>query len=412
MDANSDEVQYLPKPPDSLEVGPSSPSPAADQLWTPGNWAWTDNQYAWQPGYWVPARPDWVWEPSHYLWSSRGYIYNDGYWDRSLDRRGVLFAPIYVQPSVYSRPGYAYSPSVAIQAGLLTTDLFVSASSRHYYFGDYYGDQYSQKGIRPWFAIDQNHRGYDPIYAQQKWEHGRADSQWGANLLANYQFRQQHAEARPARTYSAQAARAAQAPAQERANLLIAAPLAEVSARHATATPFVKIDQNRRKALGDQGKNLSTYRDARVKWESPGNTAPQVESTKARQQAASQATMRPSEEQARPVSASENSHVQSRNVQQAAEPARENLGQDRPSRQPESATSQRVKIPKSPIVGNVAGVGGRDDNPPVRPEPPRPAPSRPAPIIQSMPAQENRSQPVAPSSSRPSGNGNQDRKDH
>jgi hypothetical protein len=327
----------------------------------------------------------------------------------------VLFAPIYAQRSVYSRPGYAYSPSIVIQAGSLTGALFVSASSRHYFFGDYYGDQYSQKGIRPWFEADQNHHGYDPIYAQQKWDRGRTDANWESNVRENYQLRQKNVDARPARTYLAQAARAAQAPAQARANLLIAAPLAQVSARREAATPFVKIDQNQRKALGGQGKNLSTYRDARAKWESTGNTAPQVESTKARQQTAPQVTGRPSEKQARPVSANKNIPVQPKTAQQAAQSTRENLGNDRLSGQPESAKSQRVKIPKSPIVGNVAGVGGRDQNPPDRPEPPKSAP-----ITQSRPTQESRSQPDAARSSGPSrpsgpsgpsGNGKQDRKD-
>jgi hypothetical protein len=85
----SDEVEYLPQPPQSLEVGPSSPPPAPDRLWAPGCWFWIGSRYAWRPGYWVPAHPDWVWSSAHYVWTPRGYIYVDGYWDRALERRGV-----------------------------------------------------------------------------------------------------------------------------------------------------------------------------------------------------------------------------------------------------------------------------------------------------------------------------------
>ena len=67
--ADSDEIEYLPKPPESLEVGPSSPPPASNRLWASGCWLWVDARYVWRPGYWVTASADWVWTPAHYAWT-------------------------------------------------------------------------------------------------------------------------------------------------------------------------------------------------------------------------------------------------------------------------------------------------------------------------------------------------------
>jgi hypothetical protein len=69
------ELTYLPPPPEPLEVGPSSPAPAPDNVWASGSWVWQRTSYSWQPGYWVPQQPDWIWCPAHYTWTPRGYVY-------------------------------------------------------------------------------------------------------------------------------------------------------------------------------------------------------------------------------------------------------------------------------------------------------------------------------------------------
>ena len=279
--AESDEVEYLPQPPESLEIGPSSPPPAPDRLWAPGSWLWAESRYAWRPGYWVSANPDWVWVPAHYVWTPRGYVYIDGYWDRTLERRGVLFAPMYVQRSVYARPDYVYSPSIVIQIGFLTTALFGSPGSHHYYFGDYYGQEYSQRGFRPWFEVDQRYRGYDPIYAHQRWHYGRTDNLWEQRVREDYDFRRQHVEARPSRTCAAQAVVVARAPEQVRKNLLVAAPLSEVVKRPDAPIRYEKISEDRRKSLAGQGKELAKYRDQRAQWESKGRQTSEVKPAQA-----------------------------------------------------------------------------------------------------------------------------------
>ena len=107
---------------------------------------WQQNRYAWRPGFWATVQPDWDWIPAHYVWAPRGYVFVDGYWDYSVDRRGVLFAPVYFNASVYSRRGFSYSPSTVIDLVVFASHLFLRPQYQHYYFGDYYAANYRTRG--------------------------------------------------------------------------------------------------------------------------------------------------------------------------------------------------------------------------------------------------------------------------
>lgn len=378
--AESDEIEYLPKPPDSLEVGPTS-QPDTDHLWAPGCWMWTGSRYVWRPGYWVAANADWVWTPAHYTWTPRGYVYINGYWDRSLDRRGVLFAPMYAQASVYSRPGYYYTPTIVIQIGFLTAALFDSPNYHHYYFGDYYGEEYSSRGYRPWFEADSRHRGYDPIYAHQRWQHQRTDSRWERNVRESYDYRRQHVEARPSRTYSAQAAAIARAPERERRTLSIAAPIREISTRRDAPVRFEKVDTARRQAIVGKAKEVVKYRDERVKWEStpakPGKVEPVAKDLLKRpqeprqiplaQQTRADGNRVTNERINKAVEESKRSIEQTRQIQRTMERPVAQPREEKASSRSESVAVQRVKIPKSPVSGKRIDNASKG-NPPSRPD--------------------------------------------
>ena len=392
----SDEVEYLPQPPQSLEVGPSSPPPVPDRLWTPGCWFWIGSRYAWRPGYWVSAHPDWVWTPAHYVWTPRGYIYVDGYWDRALERRGVLFAPLYVPRLVYMRPHYVHSPSITIQVGFLTAALFDFPGSHHFYFGDYYGEKYSRRGFHPWFRVDQHHQSYDPIYAHQRWERERTDRNWEKQVHEDYDFRRQHVEARPARTYSAQASVVARAPELQRKSLVIAAPLSEVSTRREAPIRFEKIDSAKRESIGAKGKELAKFRDERVKWESKPETVAKVGSPKD-QVRIPEPGKQPVVEQPKKIDANRPADEQAKQPQKAVE-------KPKAPPKPELTMPQRVKVPRSPVVGKRADTPGQGGNPPARPEPPKPEPnirSKPKPAIPSKPEPAVRSKPEPTIRSKP-----------
>ena len=155
----------------------TSPRPPRTRHWLPGCWVWQQNRYAWRPGYWAAGNQDWDWMPAHYVWTPRGYVFVDGYYDYSVPRRGVLFAPVYFDGGLRTQRGFSYSPSTVINPGVFASHLFLRPGYGHYYFGDYYGSNYSDAGFSPWFSFQSSRRGYDPIYANQRWQH-RQDRDW------------------------------------------------------------------------------------------------------------------------------------------------------------------------------------------------------------------------------------------
>jgi len=42
--------------------------------------------------------PGYVWISAHYRWTPSGYLYIPGYWDLAVKRRGVLYAPVVIDP--------------------------------------------------------------------------------------------------------------------------------------------------------------------------------------------------------------------------------------------------------------------------------------------------------------------------
>ena len=168
------QVQNLPEPPATLEVGPNTPSPSADAFWVSGYWNWSGATYAWRPGFWTVAQPDWIWVPAYYTYTPTGYVFTGGYWDYTMATRGALYAPVYFQQSVWSSPGFCYRPAFQINVNFLFNNLFARPSARHYYFGDYYDACYAGRGFAPWYDFHGGRRGYDPLFSYYNWKIGRA----------------------------------------------------------------------------------------------------------------------------------------------------------------------------------------------------------------------------------------------
>lgn len=198
-DARNNEVTYLPEPPQSQEVGPSTAPPGANQFWVPGNWMWNNNNYAWRPGYWSTSYSNWMWSPARYVYTPRGYIFVNGFWDYNLANRGLLFAPVTFNQGFYGS-GQSYMPRYALNTNLLTNFLFVNPYRRSYFFGNYYGNQYNQFGYQPWFNFANSRAGYDPLWASYRMRNGAA---WETQMRNNYATLQQNEKARPATTFAA-----------------------------------------------------------------------------------------------------------------------------------------------------------------------------------------------------------------
>ena len=68
--------------PPELPIYEQPPIPDEGYLWTPGFWAWSDDEqgYYWVPGTWVLApQPGFLWTPGY--WGRRGdaFFWNEGY---------------------------------------------------------------------------------------------------------------------------------------------------------------------------------------------------------------------------------------------------------------------------------------------------------------------------------------------
>jgi len=198
------EVEFLPEPPVTLEQGPSIPQPSENHFWIPGNWRYVNNKYAWQAGYWSTAQAGWIWVPAHYNWTPLGYVYVPGYWDYSLAQRGLVFAPVYFDAAYYANP-VIYRPQVVLRSNFLTVHLWSRPRYCHYYFGDYYGNNYATVGYRPWFTpLVANRAYYDPLFTYYSWQGRRLDPRWNNYVQQRYEYVVNHANARPPRTYREQ----------------------------------------------------------------------------------------------------------------------------------------------------------------------------------------------------------------
>jgi hypothetical protein len=67
-------------PPLPIYAQPLCPGPG--YIWTPGYWAWSDDDgYYWVPGTWVLApEVGFLWTPGYWGWVNGFYVWNAGYW--------------------------------------------------------------------------------------------------------------------------------------------------------------------------------------------------------------------------------------------------------------------------------------------------------------------------------------------
>jgi hypothetical protein len=74
-------VNLMPPP---LPAYDQPPCPDQNLIWTPGYWAWFQNDYYWVPGAWVePPFPGAMWTPGYWNWSHHlftMYTWHSGYW--------------------------------------------------------------------------------------------------------------------------------------------------------------------------------------------------------------------------------------------------------------------------------------------------------------------------------------------
>jgi len=70
-------------PPPELPVYDQPPIPGDGYIWTPGYWAWSDDDqdYYWVPGTWVLApEPEYLWTPGYWGAAGAVFLWHAGYW--------------------------------------------------------------------------------------------------------------------------------------------------------------------------------------------------------------------------------------------------------------------------------------------------------------------------------------------
>ncbi len=362
-DLGRSEVDYLPGPPEPLELGPSSPAPFSNATWSPGSWVWVETRYAWQPGYWVAAQPGWIWTPSYYVWTPRGYVFVAGYWDYELAYRGLCFAPVYYPRHRYLRAGFHYSPSIVIDINIAIGHFFVRPRSCHYYFGDYYADQYYRHGYKPWYSYhrDRDHyRHYDPIFAHYREDQLRRDRDWDRRVDDDYRHRRNNPDARPPRTYAALQdveRRAPRTDERSRRDLVVAQPLTEIAKREERPRPIREVNMDTRRELQTRNRAVDDFRAERERQEA---TAPS--SWRGQRRESTEARERPAREERTPAPPVERSR------QPDARDDRERVPAPQPS--PIPPTEKRDTPPKQ------TSPNERRAEPDTRPTERQPRPSR------------------------------------
>src|SRR5208337_83465 len=78
--------------PPALPVYEQPLCPGPGYLWTPGYWAWSDDDgYYWVPGTWVEApEPGLLWTPGYWGWNDGVYAWNTGYWGPQIGFYGGI----------------------------------------------------------------------------------------------------------------------------------------------------------------------------------------------------------------------------------------------------------------------------------------------------------------------------------
>jgi hypothetical protein len=229
------------------------------------------NGYVWRPGYWIVSRPDWVWIPAHYLPTPRGYVFVAGYWDYPLERRGVLYAPVYFERPALIRE-VRYEPAIAIDIDVVVDHLFTRPRHCGYYFGDYYDVTYSRRGYRPFFEVDRR-ECYDPVFVHLRARNGWDDTRWVDMRRREYEIRRDRPDARPSRTYTAQVTRlrGRDEPGgredRETRSLALARPANQVTAARDGRVRVTKMDSGRREDITRRSREVTSFKQARQKAE-------------------------------------------------------------------------------------------------------------------------------------------------
>jgi hypothetical protein len=261
------ELEYREAPPESLDVGPSTPAPGENYFYVPGSWSHYDTGYRWRTGYWSPYRDDWCWVPARWYWTPAGCIYSGGYWDRRPIVRGHLFAPVAFRSNVYLRPGWRYRPWCVLDTSRLFVHLWIGPRFNNYYFGNYYGG-YGRWGFTPWCNWNYGFRRcYDPLWSWSSVHYRRHGIDYIGRCRGWHNHYARHEHDRPGRNWAEQRRLIADGRGGDRGRgqNVLARELREVAQNQRDDAPLrlARVDENQRervRTVSDEIRKLHTER--------------------------------------------------------------------------------------------------------------------------------------------------------
>jgi hypothetical protein len=191
----------LPEPPKSIENGPSTPTDNPNAIWVPGGWDYRNGKFVWRGGYWAAPFQNMMWQPPQYVYNGSGFACVPGYWDYPLENRGILYAPVYIDPQISVNPNFTYTPQYAIGMGNpngwgnggLFGSMFTGPNYNNYYYGGYgnpyglgsfgyggLGDPlFGYGGFYPWWFAGNGF--YNPLWNHYNWLN-RGNRGWGEGV--------------------------------------------------------------------------------------------------------------------------------------------------------------------------------------------------------------------------------------
>ena len=277
MSAEVAELEYREPPPESLDVGPSTPAPGENYFYVPGTWNYYDTGYRWRTGYWSPYHNDWCWEPARWIWTPAGCIYRGGYWDRRPLYRGHLFAPIGFHSPVYLRPGWRYRPWCVLDTNRLFVHLWIGPRFNNYYFGNYYGFGRSRWGFTPWCDWHYGHRrGYDPLWSWANVHYRRQGIDYIGRVRGWHNHFDRHEDARPARTWDEQRRQLADGGRdgdRDRDQNVLAADFRELARRDDSPLRLSRLDERERERVQTVSQEIRQLHRERSRLEQEARVA-------------------------------------------------------------------------------------------------------------------------------------------
>jgi hypothetical protein len=177
-------LEFVPTaPPEAPVEVAAETAPNDNSVFVPGHFEYKQSQYTWNPGKWIPNYPNWVWIPAHWVWTPCGYVFVPGYWDYLIEARGMLYAPVTVDPA-HLKPGFTFTPSFVVHTTCLLEALFVRPGCG-YFFGSYF----KNKHYTPWPDHCVHGKICDPLFTHYK-HHHKHKNNWEGGLRKLYHDRQ------------------------------------------------------------------------------------------------------------------------------------------------------------------------------------------------------------------------------